>query len=118
MSIKCITINPIISPRDMIIVGIIFTCCGIDGSIIVIGRIHIMIAPKVIDIVLIIIIGTLIFFHSFIINLDLNERGPHTVAIDIRMEYSAVNLIEKKIRNNINMLFVWNEAFSTIISLE
>jgi hypothetical protein len=65
-----------------------------------------MIAPNEIDIVLIIIIGVLICFHSFIITLGLNDRGPHTVAIDIRIEYKAVNLIEKKIRNNMNKLFM------------
>jgi hypothetical protein len=70
----------------MIISGISLTCCLIDGSIIVIGRIHIMIAPNIIDIVLITIIGVLISFHSFIINLGLNVRGPHSVAIDIRIE--------------------------------
>lgn len=58
------------------------------------------------DIVLITIIGVLIFLHSFIIVLGLNVRGPHTVAIDIRIEYRAVNLIEKKIKNNIYRLFV------------
>lgn len=109
---------PVISPRIIIISGINFTCCLIDGSIIVIGRIHIIMAPKVIDIVLITIIGVLISFHSFIMNLGLNERGLHTVAIDIRIEYRAVSLIEKKIRNNINRLFVLNDALSTIISLE
>lgn len=57
-------------------------------------------------------------FHSFIINLGLNVRGPHTVAIAIRIEYRAVSLIEKKIKNNINILFVSNDALSTIISLE
>lgn len=71
-----------------------------------------------IDIDLIIIMGILMCFHSFIINLGLKDRGPHTVAIAIRIEYSAVNLIEKKIKNNINRLFVLNEALSTIISLE
>jgi hypothetical protein len=102
----------------MMIIGISLTCCLIDGSIIVIGRIHIMIAPNIIDMVLIIIIGVLISFHSFIINLGLNVRGPHSVAIDIRIEYRAVNLIEKKIRKSMNRLFVLNDALSTIISFE
>jgi hypothetical protein len=70
----------------------------------IVGRIHIITAPNEIDIVLITIIGMLICFHSFIIVLDLNDRGLHTVAIDIRIEYSAVRLIEKKIRNSINRL--------------
>lgn len=77
-----------------------------------------MIAPNVIDRVLITSIGVLMCLHSFIMNLGLNARGPHTVAIDIRIEYKAVNLIEKKSRNSINRLFVLNEALSTIISLE
>jgi hypothetical protein len=109
---------PVINPRIIIIKGINLTCCLIDGSIIVIGRIHIMIAPNIIDIVLITIIGVLISFHSFIINLGLKVRGPQSVAIDIRIEYRAVSLIEKKIRNNMNRLFVSNEALSTIISFE
>ncbi len=113
-----IRMYPAISPVIMITNGINFTCCLIDGSIIVIGRIHIMIAPNTIDIVLITVIGVLISFHSFIMNLGLNDRGPHNVAIDIRIEYRAVNLIEKKIRNNMNRLFVLNDALSTIISLE
>lgn len=106
------------SPIIIIIIGMSFICCLIDGSIIVIGRIHMMIAPNIIDIVLIMIIGVLISFHSFIINLGLNVRGPHIVAIDIRIEYRAVNLIEKKIRKSINRLFVLNDALSTIISFE
>ena len=113
-----IRINPAIKPLSMINVGISFTCCGIDGSIRVIGRIHIMIAPNEIDRSLITSIGVLMCPHSFIINLGLNARGPHTVAIDIRIEYRAVSLIEKKMRNSINKLFVLNEALSTIISLE
>lgn len=98
--------NPIISPVAIIITGISFTCCGIAGSIIMDGRIHIMIAPNEIDIVLITVMGILIFLHSFISTLDLNDRGPHTVAIDIRIEYRAVSLIEKKIRSSINKLFM------------
>lgn len=109
---------PVISPRIIITSGISLTCCLIAGSIIVIGRIHIIIAPNIIDMVLITIIGVLISFHSFIMNLALNVRGPHSVAIDIRIEYSAVSLMEKKIRNSINMLFVSNEALSTIMSFE
>lgn len=109
---------PAISPVIIIIRGISFTCCLIDGSIMVIGRIHIIIAPNTIDIVLITAIGVLISFHSFIINLGLNTRGPHNVAIDIRIEYRAVSLIEKKIKNSINRLFVLNDALSTIMSLE
>lgn len=77
-----------------------------------------MIAPKTIDIDLIIIIGVLISFHSVIINLGLNVRGPHNVAIDIRIEYRAVSLIEKKIRKSIKRLFVLNAALSTIMSFE
>lgn len=106
------------SPDTMIRVGMILICCGIVGSMMADGRIHIMMAPNVVDINLITIMGVLICFHSFIMKLDLNDRGPHTVAIDMRIEYSAVNLIEKKIRNSINMLFELNEALSTIMSLE
>jgi hypothetical protein len=113
-----IMMNPAISPISIISVGISFTCCGIDGSIMVIGRIHIIIAPNVMDSSLITSIGVLMCLHSFIMNLGLNARGPHTVAIDIRIEYRAVNLIEKKIRNSMNKLFVLNEALSTIMSLE
>lgn len=80
------TANPVINPADIINRGISFICWEMDGSIIVVGRIHIMIAPNVIDIVLMIIIGVLIFLHSFIITLGLKDRGPHTVAIDIRIE--------------------------------
>jgi hypothetical protein len=50
--------------------------------------------------------------------LGLNDRGPHSVAIDIRVEYSAVNLMEKKIRKSINKLLVLNDALSTIMSFE
>jgi hypothetical protein len=110
--------NPIIRPEIMIIVGISFTCWEIEGSIIDIGKIHIMIAPNVIDRNLITIIGVLICIHSFIMNLGLNSRGLHTVAIAIRMEYRAVNLTEKKIRNSMYKLFVLNEALSRIMSLE
>ena len=109
---------PVNSPNVIINIGINLISCLIDGSIIVIGKIHIMIAPNIIDIVLITIIGMLISFHSFIMNLGLNDRGLHKVAIDIRIEYKAVKLIEKKIRNNMNKLFVLNDALSTIISLE
>lgn len=124
ISLSCVLVinfiiaYPVIRPRIMMIIGISLTCCLIDGSIIVIGRIHIMIAPNIMDMVLIIIIGVLISFHSFIINLGLNVRGPHSVAIDIRIEYRAVNLIEKKIRKSMNRLFVLNDALSTIISFE
>lgn len=109
---------PIINPEIIIISGISFTCWLTDGSTIIVGRIHMMIAPNVIDKVLIMIIGILICFHSVIINLGLNVRGPHNVAIDIRVEYSAVNLIEKKIRKSMNRLLVLNDALSTIISFE
>lgn len=107
-----------IRPRIIIIIGISLTCCLIDGSTIVIGRIHIMIAPNIIDIVLMMIMGVLISFHSFIINLGLNVRGPHSVAMDIRIEYRAVSLMEKKIRNSMNRLFLLKDALSTIISFE
>lgn len=74
--------------------------------------------PVVIDNSAIIIIGLITLISSLEDEWGLCRRGPHTVAIENRIEQNEVNPTDSKISITMNLFCFENNAASIIISFE